>query len=367
MRPGIRIHDLYVGRTVLGMVLAVWFVLLGLDLTLGFADEFAKVGKGDYGVLQAITYMLYTVPRRLYQLFPYAAVIGALMALGNLAASSELTALRALGLSRRRLGISVAAAIAILTGLMVVSGETLGPWGERSADALRASKTSRDMIVARYSGVWAREGEFIINAQGGQEKDDGNRKWVELQNLRLFEFAPNGQLKSITHATTGVHVTDGWDLSDVTRTTFTDRSAAEEKLPTLHWVSKLDATSLGADVDRPRYLSAEQLRAGMEYRERNKLKSTEFEEFYWGRWFYPINVLALCLAAIPFAFGTLRSGGLGKRLFIGVVFGLAFFLLQSTFVQFAKVYSLDLRIGYLVPTVIMLLFSAFLFRRKPTT
>ena len=41
-----------------------------------------------------------------------------------------------------------------------------------------------------------------------------------------------------------------------------------------------------------------------------------------GAWFYAFNVLALCLAAVPFAFGTLRSGGLGKRLFIGIVFAL---------------------------------------------
>lgn len=364
MKFGPKIHDWFIARTVLLMVCAVWFVMLGLDLTLGFADEFKRVGKGGYGVAQAMLYMVYTIPRRLYQLFPYAAVIGALMGLGQLAASSELTALRALGLSRKRLGISVAASIAVLTGLMVFSGETLGPWGERSADALRASSTSKDMIVTRYAGVWAREGQYIINAQGGQERDDGKKSWIELQELRLFEFAENRQLKTITYATSGVHTGDGWDLRNVTKTTFTDRSLTEEKIPSMHWTSKLDATSLGADVDRPRYLSARQLKAGMEYRERNKMKASDFEEFYWGRWFYPVNILALCLAAIPFAFGTLRSGGLGKRLFIGIVFSLAFWLLQSTFIQFAKVYGLDLWVGYLIPTALMIVLSFFLFRRR---
>ena len=56
------------------------------------------------------------------------------MGLGQLAASSELTALRALGLSRRRLSLAVAAALALLTGLMVINGETLGPSGQRRAD-----------------------------------------------------------------------------------------------------------------------------------------------------------------------------------------------------------------------------------------
>src|SRR3546814_12699129 len=68
--------------------------------------EFGDVGKGNYGLLDAVTYIVYTIPRRAYTMFPTVAVIGALMALGQLAASSELTALRALGLSRRRLSRS---------------------------------------------------------------------------------------------------------------------------------------------------------------------------------------------------------------------------------------------------------------------
>src|SRR3546814_5275751 len=84
-------------------------------------------------------------------------------------------------------------------------------------------------------------------------------------------------------------------------------------------------------------MSARDLRSGINYRKRNGLDASEFEEHYWGRWFYTLNVLALCLAGIPFAFGTLRSGGAGKRLFIGIVFALGFWLLQMQFVKLAGV------------------------------
>ncbi len=80
----------------------------------------------------------------------------------------------------------------------------------------------------------------------------------------------------------------------------------------------------GRQRDHPTYLPSSDLRSGIQYRQRNGLDASEFEENYWGRWFYPLNVLALCLAAMPFAFGSLRSGGLGKRLFIGIVFALGF-------------------------------------------
>jgi len=75
-------------------------------------------------------------------------------------------------------------------------------------------------------------------------------------------------------------------------------------------------------------------------------------------------VLALCLAAVPFAFGTLRSGGLGRRLFIGIVFALGFWLLQTQFVRMAGVFHFDFRLAYLLPPVLMLGVSAVLFQRR---
>ena len=94
------------------------------------------------------------------------------------------------------------------------------------------------------------------------------------------------------------------------------------------------------------------------------LESGDFEEVYWGRWFYPVNVLALCLAAIPFAFGTLRSGGYGKRLFLGIVFALGFWVLQQVFSKLAGIYHFDYRIAYASPPAIMLAVSVWLFKRK---
>ena len=107
------------------------------------------------------------------------------------------------------------------------------------------------------------------------------------------------------------------ETETVTKETVTQTEVMEE-----HWTSQLDAAALAASASnlwRPRYMSARDLRDGINYRKRNGLDASEFEEHYWGRWFYPVNVLALCLAAMPFAFGSLRSGGLGRRLFVGVV------------------------------------------------
>ena len=364
MKPFPKLHDLYVARAILATVILAWSVLLGLDLMLALVTEVGDVGKGDYTFAKAIVHVAYSAPRRAYTLFPTAAVIGSLMALGQLAASSELTALRALGLSRRRLSLTVAGAIALLTALMVLNGETLAPWGERASSALKQSSTSRDTVVARYSGLWAREGDIILNAQGGQERNEGGRQWLELRDVRLYQFEEDGRLKSIALARVAEHHPGSWLLHDVTRTTFTGKSVRREQVAQETWASRLDSAALTADLDSPRYLASAELRSAMDYRERNGLDSSEFARHYWERWFYPLNALTLCLAAVPFAFGTLRSGGMGRRLFLGIVFSLGFWLLQEVFVRSARAFQLDYRFAYLAPTVLMLVASALLFRRR---
>ncbi|GAB6194979.1 LPS export ABC transporter permease LptG [Lysobacter xanthus] len=364
MKPFPKIHDLYVARVVLATVLLVWAVLLGLDVMLALVTEMGDVGKGDYTFGKAVAHVFYTAPRRAYTLFPTSAVIGALMGLGQLAASSELTALRALGLSRRRLGVTVVGAVALLTAVMVFNGETLSPWGDRMANVVKQTAKSRDTVVARYSGLWAREADVILNAQSGQERSDGAHQWIELRDVSLYEFEPDGRLRSISRAAIAEHRPGNWLLRNVTRTLFEGKTVRRETLPELKWTSRLDSAALTADLDSPRYLPSAELRQAMEYRERNGLDAKEFAEHYWGRWFYPLNVLALCLAAVPFAFGTLRSGGLGRRLFTGIVFALGFWLAQLMFVRAANAFQLDYRIAYVAPTLLMLTLSALLFRRR---
>ena len=179
MKLGPRIHDIYVGRNVLLTVLVVWLVLLGLDAIMALSGEANNIGTGSYSFSHALAWTAYTLPRRAYTLFPMAAVIGALMGLGQLAATSELTALRAVGLSRRRIAISVAIALSLLTALMVVNGETLAPWGEERAQAIKSVRNS-NMVVAKYSGLWAREGDMFLNARSGEQKQRDADRWLEL-------------------------------------------------------------------------------------------------------------------------------------------------------------------------------------------
>src|SRR5207342_1411525 len=190
----------YLGRHVLLSTLATWAVLLGFVSVINFVEELRDVGKESYTLSHAMLYILLTMPTRSYEVFPTVAVIGSLLGLGGLAARSELTVMRAVGLSKLQMGMAALLPLGVLTLLMVINIETAGPAGQQRAEELANSKNAH-MIMARYSGLWAREGDLFLNARGNSGPREANgRSWVELEDVRLYQFDPKGQLKSLAHA-----------------------------------------------------------------------------------------------------------------------------------------------------------------------
>jgi lipopolysaccharide export system permease protein len=343
----------YVARSVLASTLLVWAVLSGFDIVVAFANEIGDVGKENYSLGHAVLYTLFTIPRRLYDMFPTVAVIGSLLGLGGLAARSELTALRAVGVSKLQIGVGALLPLLALMLAMAINIETLAPFGEQRAQAIANAK-SRQLSLARYSGLWVREGNLFFNARNGAPRSRGGEHWIQLEGVRLYQFDDKGKLLSLAQARQAEHRKNGWTLIDGERVHFLPRAVKVDKIDREHWDSRIDDRALESTLARPRVLSSRELRNNIDYLKRNQLNAWKFESAYWGRWFYPLKVVVLCLATLPFAFGSLRSGGFGKRLFLGILLGIGYLLLEQLFVNLADVYRFDVRWAYLISPALSL-------------
>ncbi|MEL0029097.1 MAG: LptF/LptG family permease, partial [Perlucidibaca sp.] len=154
----------HVSLTVLNAMLLVQVLLLGLDLVFSFIGELDNV-RGDYGAWQAFQYILLILPRHVYDILPMSALIGALVGLGGLASSSELTVMRAAGVSTLRIvwWVMRGALIIIVCGLCL--GELVVPHTDQQAEALKARALGRDYQPGRITGYWQREQDELINIQ----------------------------------------------------------------------------------------------------------------------------------------------------------------------------------------------------------
>ncbi len=297
------------------------FVLVTLLALFGFFDlirELDDLGKGGYRLVTMLGYVGLGLASHAYVLLPAAGLIGTLFALARMSESSEITVLRASGLSLAQLALYVAGAGLVLALATVVMGELVAPYTEEAAKDLRLKATHS--IVAREfrSGFWVKDERSFVNIQDVTADTD-------LLNLRIYEFDPSYRLRAISQAEKGRYAgPNRWQLTNVELTRFEGDRVVLERLPTATWNSLLTPDILAVLKIVPERMSALNLRAYIEHLRENHQKATRYEIAFWNKLLYPLVAIALMVMAIPFALQSARSGGVGAKIVSGILFGLLF-------------------------------------------
>ncbi len=361
-RLRIKRADRLIAGSVLANVLLAWLVIVGLDTFQEFARQIGSIGHNGYTLGQAVAYIALTVPRRVYDWFVFAALIGALTGLGGLGATGELTALRASGMSKLRICLSAAALVLVLMAAVFVLGETAAPEGEQRAQNIQLSMRSGKLGNTR-SGLWAKDGDTVINAKAALARVVDGRPSVELADVRVFGFNDAGELISFDWAKTATQQAGRWIMYGVRSTTISPQGAHSTFAQRRTWKSGLDPQVLELSVVHPEYLSLRDLQRNIDYLRGNHQNPGTYANAYWGRALYPLNTLVLVLCALPFAFGALRSGGLGRRLFIGLLLAIAWYFLQRAVIGLGTVFGVPALAANITPALLLIAAAVWYFRR----
>ncbi len=357
----IAIADRHLGRAAAGGMLLALGVLVALDRIFAVIDELGDVGLGDYQVVHALGVVALGIPRSIYDLFPVASVVGALLGVGGLAAASELVAWRSAGLSRLRIALGVVLTTVALLVPVLILGEWLAPEGERMATAIKVSHQSEGVAVDGDASVWVRDGDRIINARRPLAAPAADAE-VMLADIDIFEFEAE-RLVRVSHAALARHRAGGWILEGVHRSHLEARSVVVEEIEQESWPSLVDPEILATAIARPRHLPLSQLRPYVAYLEANGLDTAAYRAALWWRTAYPLTAVVIVLAGMTFVFGSLRAGGLGQRLFTGMLLGAGFFLVNRITVSIGEVYRLDPAVMAFAPSLVLAAISVWVLRR----
>ena len=107
------------------------------------------------------------------------------------------------------------------------------------------------------------------------------------------------------------------------------------------WDSLLDPQLLSAVVVDPNILPIWGLYHYIEFMRTNGQEVLSYEVAFWGKVIAPLVTLVMLFLSAPFVFGSLRSVGIGQRLFMGSLMGSGFFLLNRAFSFMAAAYDLN--------------------------
>lgn len=348
----IRLLDRYLATAILSSTLLVMVVILALFSFLQFVDALGDVGKANYQLGDAIRFVLLSLPRQTHEVFPMAALLGTTLGLSALAVDSELTAMRAAGVSVLQI-VAAAIKVGLLLAVTAVAiSEFLVPVTESMAERGRAEALKIRVKQQGDAGMWLRDGQAYVHV--GEVLPDHS-----LLNIEIYRFDENNRLQQHTHAKRGEHSGGEWRLSDVNESTLAENRVRSQRVREQVWDSTLTPELFSVFTVRPESLSIVQLYRYIRHLDVNKQNTGPYSLAFWQKLAAPFSTVVMMVLAIPFVFGQLRSGGLGARLFTGIVIGLAFFVISRGFGYFGLLYNIPAVIGALLPT--LLFFSAALY------
>ncbi|UCE89761.1 MAG: LPS export ABC transporter permease LptG [Pseudomonadota bacterium] len=351
------ILDNYIGRAVIVSVLGVLTVLVALFSVISFAGEFDEIGNHQYTVWGAMLYVLLRVPNQVYESFPLASLLGAMLGLGALASRSELVVVRTSGVSMLRIVGSIARAALVLVIVALLIGEVVAPPALEYAQQMRLRALSSQVSVNTAYGLWVRDGQNFVHVQ---RVDDAGR----LEGVSLYALDDQQRMTSILQAGSAEHRDGAWVLNNVRRSRIDKDEVRTEAVSELARDDLMPPDVIATVSISPEVLSLWRLRDYIGYLNDNELDAAPYELAFWSKVTMPLTIGVMVLIAVPFVLGSMRNISVGRRVVIGFFAGLGFFILNRIVGQAGLVYDIHPLLSATLPTVVVMVGAILLMRRS---
>ena len=315
----------YLSAEITTSTLLVFAALLMLLALFDLIHELGEIGKGSYRLPHIFAYVLLSVPGHIYELFPIAALIGTLFALAQLVANSEYTVMRVSGVSIPRMALTLVEVGLLFSVLTFVIGEFIAPPAEQFAQQLRAKAITGVIAQEFRSGLWVKDDRSFVNvAQVLPES--------VLQGVKIYEFDPDHRLRRISLAQRAEYRKGNtWRLHEVVQTNFENDNMTVDRIAEADWHSVLEPGLLSVLMLVPEQMSAWALYSFVQHLRENNQQTSRHEIAFWNKLIYPFAVLVMMVLALPFAYYQQRAGGVGGKLFAGIMLGIGFWMLGRLF------------------------------------
>ena len=319
---------------VLKAVVFVTVGFLGLFLFFDTVEEMRLVAlhkEVGYGLRQAAGVLALKVPGYLYDVLPITVLIGCIYVMARMAQSSEFTILRTGGLGPAKALSSLLPLGLFFVILTFVIGDYVSPLAERQIQRIRL--VYKGGFTSGHTGAWLKEKRDGLHYAVNVRSLDGRAR---MNDIRIYEFNQNGQVLRLTQAVGGHFEEDQWQLNDVSQQLIEhdgDRPSRIRKThrDTLNWPTQITEEMVSASLLLPTRMRTFDLFVYMRHLDSNNQNAQRYEIEFWRKVFYPLSCLVMLTLALPFAYLHYRSGQIAGHVFMGVMAGISFYMLNNIF------------------------------------
>lgn len=337
---GPNLLDRYVAKQYLRLVVLAFVGLLGIFYITTFLEISDRLFRGDTTLDMVLEYFWYATPQFVYYVLPISALVSTLVTVGLLTRTSELTVMKACGISLYRI------ALPLFLFSLLWSGTLFGMSESFLADANRRATELRRVIRGgspQYVDILQRQ--WLMGEDGAIYNYAGfNPVEVMLHDLTTYRFVEDEwRLAERLFAGLAVHE-DGWQGRDVWVREFDEERSpgafeaiAQLALP----IAPPDAFATDPpDAERMNYRELDRYIGELSASGHDVVPlRVELQR----KLSFPLVTLILTLIAVPFAVTIGRHGAL-SGVGVGILLALSYWVLVSVFAAIGSA-------GMLTPTL----------------
>ena len=359
--PSPGVLDQYISRLYIRVVGLSFLALLGLFYIATFIDRAERLFKGDAAASAVMKLLALQTPQFVYYVIPIAALLSALVTFGLLARTSELTVMKACGISLYRAALPI-------VGLSIVwSAALFGLEQEILAAANRRAEVLDNQIRGRPTTTF----------------NPLNRQWIIGRDGAIYRYNHFDPSAGAMHALSIYRPSPGgWNLASHT---FADQAVfnGRQWIATSGWVQDLTTPKptfakfqgRPLPLEPPDYFQTEQpvaelmtvrqLRADIE-----ELKASGFNHIpatveLHRKLAFPFVTLVMTLLAVPFGVTTGRRGAL-YGIGLAIVIALAYWVVFSIFIAIGRAGLLPPWLAAWTPNILVAACAAYMFLTAKT-
>lgn len=353
----------YIAREIYRSCAVVILALVGLFTFFSLVDKLDRVS-GDFRLIHLLYLELLDTPTRLYDLLPIGLLIGSVLALAGLAQRHELVILRVSGVSGGGLLRMLWRITLPLVAVAILLAEFIVPATEIKLGEANLTLLGRAGGGRMESGYWFKEktpaGERIINAQ--TLLANGN-----VRHVVVYQFNPQNDMVGLLTADEGRFAEGALILDQVRANSISPdalRSLADAQ-PTAHQPVQIAEhasltleTTLTPELMLARVLTPERMSMlnlwrYIDYLNENQLVNDRQVVAVWRKLIYPFTLLVMMAIAAPVSLMQSRRGGVGAKVFAGIIAGVTFFMANQLALNAGMLYGWPPWVTAVVPNLMV--------------
>ncbi len=346
--------DIYIAKSVLTGIVAALFIIAAIDW---LGDMFYQAGRmsANDQFMRVVLVTLLDIPHKLLEFLPSALLIGTLLSLGQLASTSEIVASGASGCSRLRIALVACAMGLLLTVFVALVVEFYSPLSDKFAARFQQSDAAENILLASDDSYWMRDRDRFVRIGSVISPD-------YLRNLTIYSFDKEGNVAWIGQADAAIRKQNEWSLTNFRQSKFSEQQVTTEQSAEYHWRELFLSSFLQSMTADPFKLPLKRLAEYISYLDENRLDATAYRVALYKRMAVPFTGIAMLLLALPLVFRPRQLGGMGQRLFFGIVIALLAYVAIEAITNGAVVYQFSPVLAAFAPMVIIAGLSVIAFR-----